>query len=97
MKKHIPVEPENPRSQQPIVGFIGGGNMARSLIGGLIQDGYPAAAIQVCDPDPAQRERLLQQFNIKAEIAAAAIVDRCECLMLAVKPQTMRAVIAAVR
>jgi pyrroline-5-carboxylate reductase len=79
------------------IGFIGGGNMARSLIGGLIQDGYPAAAIQVCDPDPFQRERLLTQFNIKAEAAAATIIGRCECLVLAVKPQAMRAVITEIR
>jgi pyrroline-5-carboxylate reductase len=79
------------------IGFIGGGNMARSLIGGLIQDGYPAAAIHVCDPEPFQRERLLTQFNVKAEADAAAIIDRCECLVLAVKPQVMQAVITEIR
>lgn len=71
--------------------------MARSLIGGLLQDGYPASAIEVCDPDPAQRERLLLQFNIRAEANAAAIVDRCECLVLAVKPQVMQSAIAEIR
>lgn len=71
--------------------------MARSLIGGLLQDGYPAAAIQVCDPDPVQRERLLLQFNIKPEIEAAALIDRCDCLVLAVKPQMMQSVIAEIR
>jgi pyrroline-5-carboxylate reductase len=86
----------NIHNRQPTVGFIGGGNMARSLIGGMIQDGYPASAIQVCDPDPAQRERLLQ-FDIQAEADAAAIVDRCECLVLAVKPQVMQSVIAGIR
>lgn len=71
--------------------------MARSLIGGLLQDGYPASAIQVCDPDPTQRERLLLQFNIRAEANAAAIVERCECLVLAVKPQVMQPAIAEIR
>lgn len=79
------------------IGFIGGGNMARSLIGGLIQDGYSPAAIKVCDPDPAQQERLRLQFNLKVETNAAAIVDGCECLVLAVKPQVMHAAIAEIR
>ncbi len=79
------------------IGFIGGGNMARSLIGGLLQDGYSAAAIQVCDPDPSQRERLRAQFNLKAETKASAIIDRCECLVLAVKPQIMQTVITEIR
>lgn len=79
------------------IGFIGGGNMARSLIGGLIQDGYSASAIHVCDPDPVQRERLQTQFNIKAEANASAIIGRSECLVLAVKPQLMQTVITEVR
>jgi pyrroline-5-carboxylate reductase len=97
MKKTSPHKSAGLLDKLPSVGFIGGGNMARSLIGGLIQDGYSPSAIQVCDPDAAQRERLLAQFDIRAETNAAAIADRCECLVLAVKPQTMHAVIAEIR
>jgi pyrroline-5-carboxylate reductase len=97
MKKTSALKSAGLLGKLPSVGFIGGGNMARSLIGGLIQDGYSPSAIQVCDPDAAQRERLLAQFNIKAETNATAILDRCECLVLAVKPQTMHAVIAEIR
>jgi pyrroline-5-carboxylate reductase len=97
MKKTLALKSAGLLGKLPTVGFIGGGNMARSLIGGLIQDGYPAAAIQVCDPDPAQRERLRGQFNIKAETNAAAIIGRCECLVLAVKPQMMQTAITEMR
>ncbi|HEX5057462.1 MAG TPA: pyrroline-5-carboxylate reductase [Gammaproteobacteria bacterium] len=97
MKKTLPLKSAGLLDKLPSVGFIGGGNMARSLIGGLIQDGYSPAAIQVCDPDTTQRERLLAQFNIKAETSAAPILDRCECLVLAVKPQTMHTVISQIR
>jgi pyrroline-5-carboxylate reductase len=97
MKKNPVRKSAGLRAKTPTVGFIGGGNMARSLIGGLLQDGYPAKAIQVCDPDPAQCARLLAQFNIKAETNAAAILDRCECLVLAVKPQMMQTVLTEIR
>lgn len=97
MKKTLAPKSVSLLNKLPTVGFIGGGNMARSLIGGLIQDGYPAEAIRICDPDPAQRERLLAQFNIKAETKAAAIIERCGCLVLAVKPQAMQTVITEIR
>ena len=44
--------------------FIGGGNMARSLIGGLIADGWDPGRIRVADPDPQQTERLAQRFSV---------------------------------
>jgi pyrroline-5-carboxylate reductase len=80
-----------------VIGFIGGGNMARSLIGGLIQDGYPADCIRVCDPDPAQRERLQGLYGLTVEPAADRIIAEADSIVLAVKPQSMREVIAAVR
>ncbi|HEY3487876.1 MAG TPA: pyrroline-5-carboxylate reductase [Gammaproteobacteria bacterium] len=81
----------------PTVGFIGGGNMARSLIGGLIEDGYPAAAIHVCDPDSAKCLQLKNLFEVRTEAHAAGIIEQCECLVLAVKPQVMHAVIKDIR
>ncbi|MDZ7811132.1 MAG: NAD(P)-binding domain-containing protein [Arhodomonas sp.] len=46
------------------IAFIGGGNMARSLIGGLIADGYAAARIRVADPDEGKREELAGRFGV---------------------------------
>jgi pyrroline-5-carboxylate reductase len=74
------------------ISFIGGGNMARSLIGGLLQGGYQADQIQVCDPDPAQRERLQQGFDVMTTDQLADAVESADCVVLAVKPQVLYAV-----
>jgi pyrroline-5-carboxylate reductase len=72
--------------------FIGAGNMATSLIGGLIADGQPASSITACDINAEQLQRLQQQFGINTSadnLASAAVAD---VVMLAVKPQLMRTV-----
>ncbi len=75
----------------PSIAFIGGGNMARSLIGGLIDAGTPATAILVCEPDADSRQTLEQQFSIttSADNSDAMAADT---VVLAVKPQVMQIV-----
>lgn len=75
------------------IGFIGGGNMARSLIGGLLQDGYDPSKIRVCDPAPEQRQRLKQAFDIQISADAGDMLPGCECVVLAVKPQVLHSAI----
>ena len=53
-----------------VIGFIGGGNMASALIGGLVKAGRPPASIVVVEPIEAQRARLVQAFGV-APIEAA--------------------------
>ena len=73
--------------------FIGGGNMARSLIGGLLHNGWPARQIVVSDPDPEQPARLYQLDPdlsvINDNDAAAAAAD---VVVFAVKPQILQMV-----
>jgi pyrroline-5-carboxylate reductase len=71
------------------IAFIGGGNMARSLVGGLIADGMPPARLQVAEPDPARRAALEQEFGIRCTADNAAAAARAEVVVLAVKPQVM--------
>lgn len=71
------------------IAFIGGGNMARSMIGGLLADGYPADRIAVSDPGSEQRERLAGQFGISVGDDNAAVAAAADVLVLAVKPQLM--------
>lgn len=74
------------------IAFIGAGNMARSLIGGLIADGYPAQSIQAADPDAEQRQRLQERFGIQVDADNAVVAASAELVVLAVKPQVMREV-----
>ncbi len=72
------------------IGFIGAGNMAGSLIGGLIADGYPSRQIHVADIDTGKLKRLQQQFDVHIHTDNEAVVRACDLVVLAVKPQQMR-------
>lgn len=74
--------------------FIGGGNMAASLIGGLIAQGYPASRITASDPVAEARSRLAAQFGVAVSADNRAAVADADILVLAVKPQVMAAVVA---
>ncbi|MCM5570011.1 pyrroline-5-carboxylate reductase [Burkholderiaceae bacterium FT117] len=76
--------------------FVGGGNMAAALIGGLIARGTAAADILVVDPSEAQRDSLGARFGVTglAAIDAEAVAS-AGLIVLAVKPQQMREAAAA--
>jgi pyrroline-5-carboxylate reductase len=71
----------------PTTAFIGGGNMASALIGGLVRAGLPPVQIVVVEPFEAQREKLLQQFGVVADAAASARLAGAGTVVWAVKPQ----------
>lgn len=72
--------------------FIGGGNMARSLIGGLVARGVAPETLRVAEPVAALREALSKDFGVRAREAAPEAADGAGTWVLAVKPQVMRAV-----
>ena len=72
--------------------FIGGGNMARSLIGGLVARGTDPATIRVAEPVDALRHALQQDFGVHTFDHAADAVQGADAWVLAVKPQVMRGV-----
>jgi len=74
------------------LGFIGAGNMASSLIGGLISDGYPAENIFVSDVDAAKLKDLATRFGIHTFEDNRAVVERSRTVVLAVKPQILEGV-----
>lgn len=77
---------------KPTLAFIGGGNMATSLVGGLIQKGYHADAIIVSDPLPENQQRLKADFGIRTTGDNHQAVADAAVVLIAVKPQIMKAV-----
>lgn len=69
--------------------------MARSLVGGLLQNSHNDIRIAVCDPDAQQRQRMQEQFAIEASADMAATIAGADCIVLAVKPQVLRSVCVA--
>ena len=79
------------------IGFIGGGNMATALIGGLAGQLTAGANIHVVDINADSLTALQQQFGVTTALQPDASLQQCDVIVLAVKPQQIRSVAAAVQ
>lgn len=83
--------------QKSKIGFIGGGNMATSLLGGLISDGFPATSLWVADTSSTRLDELRTSLGIQTCSSNSELVDAVDVLVLAVKPQMMHEVCEEIR
>jgi len=73
----------------PHIAFVGAGNMAGSIVGGLIESGHPANRISAADPFPVSLERLREIAPVAVFSDNSAAVSGADIIILAVKPQVM--------
>ncbi|HVC17585.1 MAG TPA: pyrroline-5-carboxylate reductase [Rhodanobacter sp.] len=74
------------------IAFVGGGNMARSLIGGLLKTGMAASRISVAEPLAEARQSLGREFGVACYAENRLAAAEAEVIVLAVKPQIMPAI-----
>ena len=74
--------------------FLGGGNMAAALIGGLLNNGFPPEDIAVIEIGAENRQRLEKKYCVRTYAGPETEALQCDALLLAVKPQQMRAACA---
>ncbi len=79
------------------IAFLGGGNMATALIGGLLRQGFAATDIAVVEVVAETRERLTSEYGVRCHDTPGGLAPGSEVIVLAVKPQQMRVAVAPLR
>jgi len=72
------------------IAFVGGGNMATAILGGLLARGMQSAEMMVIEPDAGARLRLFSQYGVKCVEAPVPDLAHAHTVIFAVKPQQMR-------
>jgi pyrroline-5-carboxylate reductase len=73
--------------------FIGGGNMAQALVGGLVKAGRPGRSIVVVEPNETTRRKLAGRYGATARSTAGPSIEAAEIIVWAVKPQAFEAAV----
>jgi len=79
-----------PATPLPQIAFIGGGNMASAIVGGLVKQGVTTENLMVVEPLEASRDALRDQFKVGAIAIADPSLEAADLVVWAVKPQNLR-------
>ncbi|AZR40519.1 pyrroline-5-carboxylate reductase [Marinobacter salarius] len=79
-------------STSPTISFIGAGNMASAIIGGMLDSGFKAANIWVSAPDDNHLQSIRKQFGVSVTTDNRYCAEQADMVVLAVKPQVMASV-----
>jgi pyrroline-5-carboxylate reductase len=71
----------------PLLAFVGGGNMASAILGGLIAAGHPPGRVVVVEPHAPQADVVRDRFGVRVEAAGGAALAGSDIVVWAVKPQ----------
>lgn len=82
---------------QSSICFIGGGNMGRSLIGGLIANGYSDKLISVVEPNAESQQRIAKLYNVDLYDAPDESLIKADVIVIATKPQILKDVALAIK
>jgi len=75
-----------------LIAFIGGGNMTRSIVSGLLADGVPAGRLRIAEPDTERRTALQRDFDVTVHADNSTTAAGADVVVLAVKPQVLQTV-----
>lgn len=79
----------NPLLKAQKIGFLGAGNMAQAMIKGLVEGGIPAKNIFASNRTPGKIQKLVEQYGITPATSNEELVETCDIVILAVKPQDL--------
>jgi pyrroline-5-carboxylate reductase len=83
----VPSPGPSPASTAPLLAFIGGGNMASAILGGLIAAGHPASRVMVVEPHAPQAAIVREKFGVRVEPIGGGALAGADIVVWAVKPQ----------
>ena len=82
---------------ETVIGFIGAGNMAYALINGLLNNGYDSKNIKASDPNDELLQKREAELNITTFANNSSLVEACDIIVFAVKPQVLSEVCLELR
>src|SRR5579862_6908956 len=95
--KPMPQNSTVAESEVEAIAFLGGGNMARAIIAGLLRQGRPPSSLRVGEPRAELRDQLSSEYGVSTHADNASALSAATLIVLAVKPQHAAAALRSAR